>query len=113
MHQTLRPSRKAEHALAGLLLDRIGPGSELIVAERVDVRPTRQIGQRLFVGDHDVARLHPWDIELVRSAEFAERQQRVRDPSPGQLAGEVIEQDQCVQRDERLRGVGHRTMRST
>ena len=102
MHQTLRPSRKAEHALAGLLLDRIGPGSELIVAERVDVRPTRQIGQRLFVGDHDAARLHPWDVELVRSAEFAERQQRVRDAPACQFAGELIEGDQCVCRDERL-----------
>ena len=43
MHQPLRPCRKAEQALAGLLLDCAGPGSELIVAERVDVRPTRQM----------------------------------------------------------------------
>ena len=94
--------RKAEQGLAGLLLDRAGPGSELVVAERVDVRPGGEIGQRRFVGDHDVARLHPWDIELVRSAEFSERQQPLRNAAACQLAGEVIERDQCVQRHERL-----------
>src|SRR5216683_2859862 len=76
MHQPVRACWKAEQTLARLLLERAGPRCELVVAERIDVRPTRQIGQRLFVGDHDVARLHPWDIELMRGAEFAERQQR-------------------------------------
>jgi hypothetical protein len=38
----------------------------------------------------------------VRSAEFAECQQRVRDPTFCELAGEVIEQDQLVQLRERL-----------
>jgi hypothetical protein len=39
VHQPLRACRKAEQGLAGLLLDRAGPGSEFVVAERVDVRP--------------------------------------------------------------------------
>jgi len=38
----------------------------------------------------------------VRSAEFSERQQRVRDPPAGQLAGEVVERGQCIQRYQRL-----------
>ena len=53
---------------------RAGPGGELIVAERVEIRPVGQIGQCSIVGDHDVARLHPWDVELVGRAEFAERE---------------------------------------
>src|SRR6516164_6581624 len=96
VHQPLRPRREAEQALARLLFDRTGPGGELLVAERVDVGPTRQIGQRLFVGDHDVARLHPWDVKLVRRAEFTERQQQFRDAAARQLADEVIERRQGV-----------------
>src|ERR1700731_848334 len=102
MHQPVRACWKAEQALAGLLLERAGPRRELVVAERINVRPTRQIGQRLFVGDHDIARLHPWDIELMRGAELAERQQRTRDAASGQSCGEVIERAQCVKRHQRL-----------
>src|ERR1700680_5209829 len=95
MHQPVRACRKAEQTLARLLLERAGPRRELVVAERIDVRATRQIGQRLFVGDHDVARLHPWDIELMRGAEFTERQQRIRDAASGQPPREVLEPDTC------------------
>jgi hypothetical protein len=41
-------------------------------------------------------------LMLVGSAEFAERQQRVRDATFCELAGEVIERDQLVQLHERL-----------
>src|ERR1700724_4920887 len=102
MHQPVRACWKAEQALAGLLLERAGPRRELVVAERINVRPTRQIGQRLFVGDHDIARLHPWDIKLMRGAEFAEPQQPIRDAASGQPPGEVIERDQYVKRHQRL-----------
>src|SRR5229473_1110215 len=81
MHQPVRACWKAEQTLARLLLERAGPRCELVVAERIDVRPTRQIGQRLFVGDHDVARLHPWDIELMRGAEYDERSSVARRPT--------------------------------
>src|SRR5262249_7687845 len=102
MHQSLRARWKAEQALTRFLLERTGPCRELVVTERIDVRSTGQIGQRLFVGDHDVAGLHPWDKELVRGAELAEREQPIRDAPTDQPPCEVIERDQCVKRHERL-----------
>src|SRR5215472_12093481 len=102
MHQPLRPCWKAKQAFAGLMLYRACPARELVVAESVKLRATRQIGQRLFIGYHDVARLHPWDVELVDGSELAERQQRVWDTAVGQFAGEAIERDQCIKCDERL-----------
>jgi hypothetical protein len=73
MHEPVRPRWETQQAFAGLLLDRLGPGSELVVAKRIDLHLLRQIGQRIFIGYHNVARLHPGDVELARGAQLAER----------------------------------------
>jgi len=102
MHQALRSGREAEQPLAGLLLDRACPKGQLLVGECIDVRPSGEIGQSLLIGDHDVCRLHPGDVELVGGAELAERHQRVGNAPRRRYPAKVIERHECIERHERL-----------
>ena len=47
-----------------------GPFDQLIVGQRVNVCAIRQELQRLFVGSHNIAGLHPRDVLRVAGAQF-------------------------------------------
>ena len=91
MHQPLRSSREAQQALASLVLDRPGPGRQLVVAERIYVCSIGQIRQRLFISHHDVACLHPRDVKLVGGAELSESQQRLRNTAACEHGRDAVE----------------------
>jgi len=102
MHEPLRSGREAEQALARVFMKVIGPCGELVVGEAIDIRFCWQITERLLVGDHDVAGLHPRNVELMGGAEFAERYQFSRDGAGSAITHEIIERQQGVEREKRL-----------
>ncbi len=91
---------EAQAAFTRRALDVGRPLTELLIGQRVDVSALRKILQRALVCGHHIGRLHPWHVDLVRSAELAQRCNAVGNAAILQPRHDVIDFIQRLQRQK-------------